>query len=136
MLYLGLFHMTQLQLRLYYYKIFLMVSIIKSFRKEKLYSNEFSVIISHIYSEASLQWTIIFKSFPFFLKLNFTQAKMCVYPSLCVLVPVWLQWRGTQSFWHLGQEQCWLLNLVLPWNKLPPQKTFYYIFLVCRVSNE
>lgn len=70
--------MTLLQLKLYYYKVLVIASIIKSFRKEKLCSNEFCVIVGCIYSESSQKWTVILKSFLFFFKLNFIQAKMCV----------------------------------------------------------
>lgn len=70
-----------LQLKLYYYKVLVIASIMKSFSKEKLCSNEFCVIIGCIYSESSQQWTVIFKGFLFFFfsfKLNFIQAKMGV----------------------------------------------------------
>ena len=62
-----------MQLKLYYYKVLVIASIIKSFRKEKLCSNEFCVIVGCIQ-----KWTVILKIFLFFFKLNCIQAKMCV----------------------------------------------------------
>ena len=57
--------MTILQVRLYHYKILAIILIIKSFRKEKLCSNEFYVIMDHIYNETSLNELWLSKSFSF-----------------------------------------------------------------------
>lgn len=133
--------MSILQLRLYCYKIFAIVSIIKSFWIKKLCPNEVYVIVGQFIIRFPCNELWFSKEFSFF-KINFIQQKKSVfvskvfYPFSCVSVLVQLQWRGTQSFWYLGREQRWLLHSVLPWNKLPPQKTFCYIFFVCRVSNK
>ena len=104
--------MTLLQLKLYYYKVLVIASIIKSFRKEKLCSNEFCVIIGCIYSESSQKWTVIFK-FSFFFNLNFIQAKMCVCFQSLFFIPLYV----SQYWFNYSEEEhkafdIWAMNNV------------------------
>lgn len=135
MLYLELIILyNDIAIRFHYYNILLIVSIIKCIRKEAVFNEVYIIIfITRLLLMNCLKNFVFFKRQILF--------KMCVcFQSLVLIfecsVQVQLQRRGKQIFWHFGQEQCWLLNSILPWKKLPSQKKFCYLFLFCRISVE